>query len=244
MRDHVAYLCLQNNKGVIMISLICFESPLILKEEEAKELGLRYIEGERIGLKDNQLCAMNSYDHYKEDCIEVNGKFYKSQTEVDKDDPIASYYIYEKVNTTENYVKIPTDNHLVDLIPFATKCKHKFSIKESVNSADPNSNNIQYVLSDLEGKISKVNQVVDKVKDNTFNNKVNVHVGGGLITTYNEVLLREDLCTDVLQLDLNNGWRVIAVCIQPDQRRPDYILGRYNPDLDVTYRTAAARSSN
>lgn len=34
---------------------------------------------------------------------------------------------------------------------------------------------------------------------------------------------------------------MIAVCVQPDKRRPDYILGRYNPQLDVTEKTRADR---
>ena len=40
-----------------------------------------------------------------------------------------------------------------------------------------------------------------------------------------ETLLMEDACTNALQENLDNGWRIIAVCPQP-QRRPDYILGR------------------
>lgn len=43
-------------------------------------------------------------------------------------------------------------------------------------------------------------------------------------------MLLEDACTDQLQGALNSGWRIISACPQPDQRRPDYILGRFNPD--------------
>ena len=95
--------------------------------------------------------------------------------------------------------------------------------------------NVDYV------HVEKDNHLVDKMKENTFNSKTNVHVGGGLITTYNDLLLKEDICTDALQSDLNNGWRIIAVCNQPDQRRPDYILGRYNPQLEVAEKPDAGR---
>lgn len=45
----------------------------------------------------------------------------------------------------------------------------------------------------------------------------------------------------VSESELNNGWRIIAVCIQPDGRRPDYVLGRYNPELDTYRKNSAER---
>lgn len=63
--------------------------------------------------------------------------------------------------------------------------------------------------------------------DRYVNTKVDVHIPGNALLMIDEVMLLEDSCTD----DLNNnylerGWRIVAVCPQPDQRRPDYILGR------------------
>lgn len=58
------------------------------------------------------------------------------------------------------------------------------------------------------------------------NSKCNVAVAGLGLLTVNEVELHCDLCTDALQAALDKGWRILAVCVQPDQRRPDYILGR------------------
>lgn len=51
--------------------------------------------------------------------------------------------------------------------------------------------------------------------------------GAGLFAV-TETLLMENACTDALQSRLSDGWRIIAVQPQPDQRRPDYILGRAN----------------
>lgn len=65
-----------------------------------------------------------------------------------------------------------------------------------------------------------------------FNEHCEVHLPGNLLATYNETLLLEDSCTDALQSALNAGWRIVAVCPQA-QRRPDYILGRFNPQLDI-----------
>lgn len=66
-----------------------------------------------------------------------------------------------------------------------------------------------------------------------YNNKCEVHIPGQALSTYNDLMLLEDVCTDELQGQLNAGWRIIAACPQPDQRRPDYILGRFNPDVRV-----------
>lgn len=49
------------------------------------------------------------------------------------------------------------------------------------------------------------------------------HVG---LLAVDEVEVREDYCTDRLQQDLDNGWRILCVCPPNAARRPDYILGR------------------
>lgn len=49
------------------------------------------------------------------------------------------------------------------------------------------------------------------------------HIG---LLTINEVEVRTDYCTEMLQKDLNDGWRILCVCPPNAQRRPDYILGR------------------
>lgn len=67
---------------------------------------------------------------------------------------------------------------------------------------------------------------------NTYNTRCEVHMPGQALSLYNEVQLLEDCCTDQLQSSLASGWRIIAACPQPDQRRPDYILGRYNPKIE------------
>jgi hypothetical protein len=72
------------------------------------------------------------------------------------------------------------------------------------------------------------------------NHRIEVHMPGQALAMYNDTLLMEDACTDALQNELANGWRIIAVCPQPDSRRPDYVLGRYNPDVGVD--TSAKRS--
>lgn len=59
----------------------------------------------------------------------------------------------------------------------------------------------------------------------SVNKRVEVHVPGLGLLLMRSVRLLEDACTDDLQRELDKGWRIIAACPQPDQRRPDYILG-------------------
>lgn len=61
------------------------------------------------------------------------------------------------------------------------------------------------------------------------NTLCHVAVAGLGLLTVNEVRHENDCCTHQLQLMLSDGWRILAVCVQPDQRRPDYILGRTAP---------------
>lgn len=62
-----------------------------------------------------------------------------------------------------------------------------------------------------------------------FNAKCDVHVPGLGLLVLNEVLVLEDCCTEELQRTLDDGWRIVAACPQPNSRRPDYVVGRYNP---------------
>ena len=224
-----------------MILLICFEEDLVIPKEEAIKLDLKYQIDSRIGYDNDKLKKMSSYHAYKEDCIEKDGKYYKDEAAIEKDDSISNYYLYKKYTGDIEYVTIEQDNHLVDLNLFASKCKYKFYLKESIISQEPTINNIQAILGAIEEKSTSLESLVNKIKDTTFNSKTSVHVGGGLITTYNDLLLKEDTCTDDLQNDLNNGWRIIAVCTQADQRRPDYVLGRFNPQLKVAEKPNADR---
>jgi hypothetical protein len=62
------------------------------------------------------------------------------------------------------------------------------------------------------------------------NDHTNTHISNNVMTSFNQVMLMEDACTDALQNNLNDGWRIVAVCPQA-ARRPDYILGKFNPDV-------------
>lgn len=99
----------------------------------------------------------------------------------------------------------------------------KYTIEKSIPIEQHNAGRMIDYLEVLENKLNRLSQVAN---DLNFNYRCNVHVGGELMVSFNEVFLKENCCTDELQKHLEEGWRIVATCVQPDQRRPDYILGR------------------
>lgn len=66
----------------------------------------------------------------------------------------------------------------------------------------------------------------DYTQDNQYNQKCNVHISNVGLLSIRTVKIECDYCTDRLQLDLDNGWHILAICPQPDSHRPDYVLGK------------------
>lgn len=58
-----------------------------------------------------------------------------------------------------------------------------------------------------------------------FSSHTNSPLSGPNLLGISRLKLVEDCCTDALQSELDDGWRLVAVCPQ-EARRPDYILGR------------------
>jgi hypothetical protein len=65
-----------------------------------------------------------------------------------------------------------------------------------------------------------------KLYDPATNVVAQVHMPNGFLHEVNEVKVFNDYCTEQLQLELKDGWRILAVCPSIEQRRPDYVLGR------------------
>lgn len=74
----------------------------------------------------------------------------------------------------------------------------------------------------------RLERIEQRVADATpvVNERCNVVVPGLGLMEIREVCVENDFCTEMLQQRLNEGWRILAICVQPDQRRPDYVLGR------------------
>ena len=87
------------------------------------------------------------------------------------------------------------------------------------------------------------NQLIEPT-GNAYNQKCEVHMPGQNLSTYNDVVLLENCCSDELQNSLDEGFRIIAACPQPNARRPDYILGRWDPQRDYSKLGTGASRSN
>jgi len=70
------------------------------------------------------------------------------------------------------------------------------------------------------------------VPPNSVVNNFNVYAHESFFVKINEVDVETDCCTDQLRNRLSEGWHIMAVCPQPKQRRPDYVLGRIRKESD------------
>ena len=77
------------------------------------------------------------------------------------------------------------------------------------------------IASMIEASVASSVEAIGKL----YNEKMSSEQPGPSLLNVDETMLMEDACTNALQENLDNGWRILAVCPQP-QRRPDYVLGR------------------
>lgn len=214
-----------------MIALIRIDKGEALMEKTiADKLGLQYEEIARVGIGEGgKIKEMHSSDYYKDElkCLDAPADLYEHKGE---EKQIYPWYIHKRPKEGVEYVKILDKPQLVSLETFAAYCTIPFRIEQAV-TMDQGLDSLLTKINEVETKLTACTKSIDQ--QNHFNNRCQVHIGNNLIATYNDLLLKEDCCTDELQGALNGGWRIIACCPQPDQRRPDYILGRFNPEQDV-----------
>lgn len=63
-------------------------------------------------------------------------------------------------------------------------------------------------------------------KDLVNGDAIQITIPDQALLWIDEVTWLEDACTNDLQGQLDDGWRILAVCPPNASRRPDYILGR------------------
>jgi hypothetical protein len=99
------------------------------------------------------------------------------------------------------------------------------------SSFDVAANPVMRAAEVIEAAARKLDAFANSVPDVNaqYNERVEVYTPGMGLMLFNRVMLLQDACSDALQSEMDNGWRIVAACPQPDQRRPDYILGRYDP---------------
>lgn len=80
----------------------------------------------------------------------------------------------------------------------------------------------------LESILQRIDAIAERQQSGgpVLNSRVNVAVPGLGLLLIDQVHVADNCCTEELQRLITQGWRILAICPQPDQRRPDYILGR------------------
>lgn len=68
--------------------------------------------------------------------------------------------------------------------------------------------------------------IEQRTQDAPLNHLTHVVVSGNMLMSVTQVEVLIDACTEQLAGRLSDGWRILAICPQPDQRRPDYVIGR------------------
>lgn len=182
----------------------------------------------------------------------------RSRMKIDEDGKITSLswretFDEEKVKRDKDYVLvIPADmyqisddkTYIVDLDRFTSEFSNlEVTIKGVPKAVGSDYNDVLSMMNKIATKIEDAKNRFDKVVE--FNQKCDVHVPGLGLLNINRLAYATDYCTEMLQKLLFQGWRIIAVCPQPDQRRPDYILGMtvsdINEDVEVSYFSGGGR---
>jgi hypothetical protein len=123
--------------------------------------------------------------------------------------------------------------NLLDLdIPIEFKILNKIKEIPEYNVQET----IFHKLIKLESKLNQFDQQMQ------FNYKVGVHISDLGLLNVKQVTWLEDACTEQLQKMLDRGWRILAVCPQPNSRRPDYVLGKNDKCEDEKEGILAGRS--
>lgn len=122
------------------------------------------------------------------------------------------------------------ETYLVSLGSFTNKFPNlEFTIKGRPKSIGSNELDLFEELKTIAEKVESATAKFDKHVQ--FNQKCDVHVPNLGLLSINKLAFATDYCTEMLQQLLLQGWRILAVCPQPNQRRPDYILGMHVSDL-------------
>ncbi|WEM05656.1 hypothetical protein BSG01_017 [Bacillus phage BSG01] len=132
-------------------------------------------------------------------------------------------------------VKLETyQEYIVELTSFLIKFPNlKIKLRGTMQTNDTQLSNM---MDFMNAAVEKFNNALKNFNEKVeFNQRCDVHIGNLGLLNINQLAYTTDKCTEELQNILDEGWRILAVCPQPDQRRPDYVLGRYNENYNANY---------
>jgi hypothetical protein len=137
---------------------------------------------------------------------------------------------YTLVLPADMYQISESNNYIVELENFTSKFPQlEITIKGVPKSIGTDHTDLINQMNKIAEKIEDAKNRFEKVVE--FNQKCEVHVPNLGLLNINQLAFATDYCTEELQRLLFQGWRILAICPQPDQRRPDYILGMHISEL-------------
>jgi hypothetical protein len=154
---------------------------------------------------------------------------------------------YKLVTPADMYYLSDNNNFLVDLERFTSEFPNiEVTIKGVPKSVGTDYHDMLNMMNKISDRIEEAKNKFDKVVE--FNQKCEVHIPNLGLLNINRLAYATDYCTEELQRILHKGWRILAICPQPDQRRPDYILGMhvsdFSDDVEVEYFQGYGREGN
>lgn len=145
----------------------------------------------------------------------------------------------------DGYYSIPSPELIIDAGQLIYLMTNGYSVsiksKYEIKTTDAYLKNVADAAEKILNKLAEID--TKTFPEQTYNERCEVHVPGIGLLAINRTMLLEDICTDELNTALANGWRIIAACPQPDQRRPDYILGKYDPNWEPCETVTAERNA-
>lgn len=168
-----------------------------------------------------------SYKHYKPKSIDSTSEDWQKLCAENLEQIIAEYPKYEPVTITLQFSKYA---EIIDAFVDDYESPKVKRVFEVLVAPEPDS--LIAMIQMHTELMQKQMQQLNHLTAQSFNDKCNVSVSDSFLHNINQTMLLEDCCTDHLQKQLQNGWRILTICPQPNQRRPDYILGKYVDDPD------------
>jgi len=141
----------------------------------------------------------------------------------------------KKLVIKSELVKLETyQEYIIELTSFLMKFPNlKIKLRGTMQTNDTQLSNM---MDFMNSAVEKFNNALASFNEKVeFNQRCDVHIGNLGLLNINQLAYTTDKCTEELQNILDEGWRILAVCPQPDQRRPDYVLGRYNENYNANH---------
>lgn len=173
-----------------------------------------------LSVEEIKICCLEDKNVYKRDW------FYGDDSESEKAKYNERYCASEGIGlyVVDKHKSYIVDSNLLFTITSDFETDVKYDVIGVLKDAPSLNKNHELKILDklmnLDEKLSLFN------KTQQFNTKVGVHISDLGLMNIKEVDVLYDACTDELQRWLDDGWRILAICPQPDSRRPDYVLGK------------------